>query len=192
LARRRHSPDCIPHWANTLWISDNKTATITDTDAFADRRPSAVPGLLSFKQRDRDGVSLRGTRGERYRLTREGRINPSGEGLPCLSRESQPQDGRCIVKILLAIGSCGPLWSPLGLTFFQRRGGFPPQFFEDFPTRDRLCDARSSFYGLRSPWYLRIAQSRARGRLFASASSRPRKYSSRSRDAPASNVVPTE
>jgi len=128
LARRRHSPDCIPHWANTLWISDNKTATITDTDAFAGRRPSAVLGLLSFKQRDRDGVSLRGTRGERHRLTREGRINPSGEG-PRVSRGNPSRRMAGALSKYCWRSDRAAHCGPLSVDFFPKARRFPAAIF---------------------------------------------------------------
>lgn len=104
---RRHSPDCIPYWADTLWISDNKIATTTLRRALSLAVDS--PRLLSFEQRRHDvslqrGIPLPG--GAPVAAPRE-------DPLPSIPAAPHALvNGRCIVKILAAIESRGPLCPP--------------------------------------------------------------------------------
>lgn len=102
---RRHLPDCIPYWTDTLWISDNKTAT--NTDALLPHgggRPSCFHSSSATRRSLQHGTPtpLRGSR------------NPSGgfHGGCASLAAPQPVNSRCIVKILVAIGSHGPLCLP--------------------------------------------------------------------------------
>lgn len=107
---RRHLPDCIPYWTDTLWISDNKTATNTDAFVLPWRSTLCPVRSLSFEQRDT-------TRSLQHEATNTitGTVrNPSGGFHGGCASLAAPQsvNSRCIVKILAAIRSHGPLCLP--------------------------------------------------------------------------------